>query len=194
MRRTLSIAALGVLLTLRLATGQVAQLHQGDEVRLLARGSVVPRIEGRIVAVLPDRLVVSGSTQDAPVTVLLDSFDRIRVRVRRPAAASMLAYGGIGLLMGVAGGALVGPLVLSSDCNSWRKDLDHQQGCLNDLLFDDGKRVQAMVLFGGVGAGLGAVIGALRGVDRWPEVRSDRLRVGLAPRRRGVVVGGSVAF
>ena len=63
--------------------------------------------------------------------------------------------------------------------------------CSSDL---DGKRVEAMVLFGGVGAGLGVVIGALRGLDRWQEVRSDRLRVGLAPRRRGVVVGASVGF
>jgi len=118
-----------------------------------------------VVALLPDRLVVSGSREDAPA-VPLHSFDRTQVR----------------------------PLVLSSDCNSWRKDLDHQQGCVNDLLFDDGKRVRAMVLFGGLGTSLGAVIGVLRGLDRWQEVRSDRLRVGLAPQQRGVVLGASVGF
>ena len=194
MHRMLSITALAVLLTLRAATGQVTQLHQGDQVRLLVRGSAVPRLEGRIVALLPDRLVISGSPEDAPVTVPLDSFDRIQVRVRRPAAVSALAYGGLGLLVGAAGGALVGSLVLSSDCNSWRKDLDHQGGCVNDLLFDDSKRVRAMVLFAGVGAGLGAVVGALRGLDRWQEVGSDRIRVALAPQPGGIAAAASVRF
>src|SRR3990172_6248892 len=100
MHRMLSIAAVAVLLTLRSAAGQVAQLHQGDEVRLLVRGSAAPHVEGRIVTLLPDRLVISGSREEAPVTVPLDSFDRIQVRVRRPATASMLAYGGMGLFMG----------------------------------------------------------------------------------------------
>ena len=50
------------------------------------------------------------------------------------------------------------------------------------------------IIVGSVGAGLGAINGALRGSERWEEVGLDRLRVSFAPKRDGFALGMSVVF
>jgi hypothetical protein len=73
---------------------------------------------------------------------------------------SVLAYTGMGLLVGAVTGALVGPLLTTPGCLAWNKDAENQGSCL-DGLWRPEPRIRAALVFGGVGAVVGAIAGLL---------------------------------
>lgn len=80
---------------------------------------------------------------------------------QHPAAApgrgrTFLTHTGLGLLIGAATGALVGPVLTNSACLSWKKDATHQVTCL-DAFFTPREHLKSAVVLGGIGAVVGAV-------------------------------------
>ncbi len=84
--------------------------------------------------------------------------------------------------------SLDAPCLRSQHAPRARRDRRHEQ-C------DAGDYARAIAIFGGAGAGLGALVGLLIKTDRWEEVPLNRFRVSFAPQRDGrFALGASVSF
>jgi hypothetical protein len=96
----------------------------------------------------------------------------------------------VGLLAGGAAGAVLGAV-------TYRECVDEPGGGWDCFMAPTSAGEQAV--FGGIGGGaLGALIGGLTGIPSkiyWEEVSLDRVRVSVAPQRKGgVALGVSVRF
>jgi hypothetical protein len=123
-------------------------------------------------------------TDDADVTVDMASVKRLDVsRGRTSRAWHILKNGAAGLLVGSAGGALIGPLLWSKDCYTSKVEPLQFGGCVQDLS-DGDARLKAATYFGVAGALIGGLFGTLvKTGDRWEEIPLHGLQVNIAPRR-----------
>ena len=172
-RAALLAAALFASPIFNLAGQAASVLVPGSRVRVTAAPSYVP-VVGTVVAQERDslRLIVAG----APVALAHASFQKVEMSRGRYSNAGNGALiglglgGGTGLLLGVAAVASCGP---------------------EEWICPGPAAVPVMaILFGGLGAGLGALLGSGSSGERWDEV--PRARVTLGPRRVGF--GLSLAF
>ena len=108
--------------------------------------------------------------------------DLTRVEISRGKRGHSLVGAGAGLLVGAAATFYLiyypqGSTTATEICNpSKNQDAASTSACLG-----------FMVLGGAVGAGLGAVIGALIRTERWADVPLEKLRVSLRPPVRGTL-------
>jgi hypothetical protein len=104
-------------------------------------------------------------------------------RARWPRA---VGYGELGLLVGAAGGALIWPLVSSSNCGTQAVAEQRGAGCAAALAFDGKKRREGALFFGAAGALIGVIAGYLDAAPRWEGISHDRFSVTIAPTSGGV--------
>ena len=72
----------------------------------------------------------------------------------------VLVYTGLGVAIGAATGALVGPVMTNSACLSWKKDPGNLGTCL-DAFFTAREHLRSAVILAGVGTVVGAVTGLI---------------------------------
>jgi len=133
---------------------------------------------------------------ESDVTVNMDSVVRLDVsHGKGNRTANILKNGAAGLLVGAAGGALIGPLLWSKDCYSSTLNPQNFGGCFQSLA-DGHARLEAATYFGIAGALIGGFFGAVLGTDeRWDEVRLDRMQLAVTPKLGGGFAAGMrVAF
>ncbi len=160
MARVLTLFVAG---RLAAVTGLRAQeqptLAPGAEVRIHVLPSV--RFTGTLVEATADSLVPRPGDGDRMRSVPREQIARLEVRVPRTRGQGAVRGPGWGALLGGAGGALFGAAT-AGDC---------------DFCFGVGETAAiGAVLFGGIGAATGAILGATRPGQRWEEV----LGVGVA--------------
>lgn len=73
---------------------------------------------------------------------------------------SVLVYTGLGLVVGAATGALVGPVLTNSACLAWKKDAANQITCL-DAFFTPREHLRSTFILAGIGGLIGAVSGLI---------------------------------
>jgi hypothetical protein len=146
-----------------------AQLAPGAHVRIAPMSPSRPRVEGTLVTSSRDSLILAMDPAPDTVAVPVGPTDRVEIRVARSRPALVLEGAGAGLLVGAAGGALVGP-VFTSACVSATTDISAEGPCTTHLVFDTRARVRGAIGFGLGGAVLGAVIGGIAGRARWRRV------------------------
>jgi hypothetical protein len=102
--------------------------------------------------------------------------------------AGRRAFTGRGALIGAGAGILVGiPVGIIEQS---RYDCDPENAWAPCI--PPGPTIPLM--FGLLGAGLGALTGSFIKTDRWEEVPLDRLQVSIAPSRNGIGIGARIAF
>jgi hypothetical protein len=138
----------------------------GSRVRLLAPSVVADRIEGLVLDIDDDALLV-GSDHAPPVRVPRDAVARLEVSTgRRGHALQGMVIGG------AASGLLFGVIDQQEYCAEYYDPLDK---CPSRA------EMVGIGVFGGAVWGL--LIGHLMKGDRWSAVPTDRLHVRLAPAR-----------
>jgi hypothetical protein len=153
-----------------------APLTPGAHIRVVPATGPAPAVEGTLVAASGDSVLVLRDDPRGDVALSLASVDHVDLRVAPPRSGLVFEGAGAGLLVGVAGGALVGP-VFTSACTSAAADINAEGSCASHLAFDNGARLRGAIAFGIGGAILGAVIGGIAGRARW-----RRVSVGVADR------------
>lgn len=155
---------------------EAAIVTVGSKVRILAPTLVRGRLEGMVLEVDDDSLLV-GSDDRSPIRFSRQAITRLEVRTgrHRRALKGAIIGAGIGVAtLGLAAAMYHGDGGGSSDAKS------------------------TAALFGQFalgGAAWGAGIGALIKTDRWSPVPLDRVHVGLGPTRgRGAALSVSVGF
>jgi hypothetical protein len=144
----------------------LAPLVVGSRVRLQAPSVVAGRVEGLVLAIDDDALVV-GSDHAAAVRVPRDAVARLEVSTgRRGHALQGMAIGG------AIGGAAFGVIDQQEYCAEYYDPLEK---CPSRA------EMVGIGVFGGAAWGL--LIGHLTKGDRWSKVPAERLRIGLAPTR-----------
>jgi hypothetical protein len=142
----------------------------GEVVRVAEAGG--PRRRGTLVAVERDALVVSLDRDRPPTQIPLASIDRLEVaRGRRSAAREGAA---LGALAGAACGAVLTTAFGKGLCGGGA----HCGVSTGWVLGGAG-------VFAAAGAAVGSLVGLPFQKDRWEPVALDRVRVTLAPARRG---------
>ena len=189
MRHATILVAILTLTPLTNATAQVP-IRRGERVRVThlpicpADVCVGPRrqIVGTLMSVSSDSLLLSVDGGAGQVFLPIISVSRIQVvRGRKPATGRGAAIGA--LAGGVIG--LVGSLTTYKECEGF---------CPGDL-GRGGTAALSGLVFGGLGAGVGYLVGNFVTVDRWVDVPLNRLRVSLGPQRDGRFgLGASVRF
>ncbi len=91
-----------------------------------------------------------------PPVAALNEARRQYTTARR--GGTLLAYTGLGLVIGAATGALVGPVLTNSACLAWKKDAANQTTCL-DAFFTPREHVRSTFILAGIGGLIGAVSG-----------------------------------
>jgi hypothetical protein len=131
------------------------------------------------MSVSGDSLLLSVDGGAGRVFLPLISVSGIQViRGRKPAR-------GRGAAIGALAGGVVG-LVGSLTTYDESKDFFELGGGVNAAL--------SGLLYGGLGAGVGLLVGNFVTIDRWQDVPLDRVRVSFAPQRDGLALGASVRF
>lgn len=156
--------ALSLSFLLSLAGQGAPKLAPGAHVRLTTSWSAVP-VVGTVVAV--DRDSVRIRPEDpaifpghpTSVAIARSSIRDLEVAVKSHSNAGKGAL--IGLGIGVVGGAVAGVEGCQPDQNSWDLFTPTQCAAFGGLLF------------GAIGAGLGALIGSAGGSERWERVALD---------------------
>jgi hypothetical protein len=148
---------------------------RGDRIRLHAPLVADRTIAGRLLLADEDALVLSRDDGGVVSIPRLAIQDLQVARGRRSYAKR-----------GAVIGAVVGTSVLFA---SYAADgfCDHDPAC---IIYAPVVSGAAGMFLGVVGAGVGAVVRT----DRWVSVDPGRLKVTVAPTRRGVVLGLSIAF
>jgi hypothetical protein len=173
---TLVLMAFAVLPVARIASQQAPRLKPGDRIRAQAPSASPGPLVGTVVAFQADSLMVQGDTKSWRLS--LASITRLDISQGRRSRAGLGA--GIGLLVGAGVGALIG-----SGCDAIVVPVSSEAGCV----------VVGAAVFGGAGALVGAVTGALMRTERWAEVPLDRLRVSFtSDRGRALTLGASLTF
>ena len=190
-RYSLIIAFVALLPILQLSAQQPT-LERGAQVRVHAHSGQQTPLVGTIVEADSQSMLVLTDTSH--VQIDFSSISRLEMSSTGMRTSRVLKRGGVGLLVGVAGGALVGPLFLSTDC--WGSFVDPGKfgGCMDDFT-SGSNRLRATGVFGVAGGIVGALVGALleRG-ERWQEIPIGQLRIGIAPDRNRLALGISVGF
>lgn len=144
----------------------------GSRIRLLAPTVVTGRIEGVLIHLDEQALLVGGADRP-PTSVPRQAIERLEVKTGRRGHKLM------GMLIGAGAGALLG---IANPCVA-------MVGC------DPRNTGGAALIDGLAGAGWGAGIGALIRTDRWSTVPPESVRVRLGPARGGGVrLSMSVGF
>ena len=147
-------------------------VNTGQRVRVHVLQSPDHPIIGTVVRLEADSLVLDSSSGQE-VVLPLDTVTGVEVsRGRKPIA-------GKGTLIGLVGGVVGGPLiVLATDgCGGGDDTISDETTCY----------ACAVVLFGGAGALIGSIVGAVYKTEQWEAVELDRLRFSITPRRQGGV-------
>lgn len=191
MRRTIILASL--LMTAQTVTGHAQMPAQGTRVRVVAPALWSGSAVGTVAAVNDRVLVLAPEGGGTELRIPIVTVDRIEISGgRRPTWSSVLTHAGIGLVFGAVSGALVGPLITSSDCMAPKKMPDGVGGCLVDLS-DGDARLRSAIQFGVAGTVIGAIVGAIVGSERWERLPTDRVRL-IAHRRTGLGLAATVRF
>ncbi len=189
MRRTIILASL--LMTAQTVTGHAQMPAQGTRVRVVAPALWGGSAVGTVAAVNDRVLVLAPEGGGTELRIPIVTVDRIEISGgRRPTWSSVLTHAGIGLVFGAVSGALVGPLITSSDCLAWKKIPDG--GCSADLS-DADARLRSAIQFGVAGTVIGAIVGAIVGSERWERLPTDRVRL-TAHRQTGLGLAATVRF
>ena len=155
--------------------GPGGPLAEGDRIRLKAPGVADRTIIGRLRRADQSALAVTrddGSVVDVPRAAIQE----LEIARGRRSHAKK------GAIIGAAAGA---GFVLAAFAAEKGCDSDPRCGIYSSVF---------ATVFGATGALVGAGIGAMVKTDRWVKVDPGRVRVGVAPTGRGVVVSVSVAF
>ncbi len=178
------LASLVTLLLITRVTGLAAQdtlVTPGARVRVSAPTVAERPLLGTVVALEVDTLIVDARGYAHPLALPLASLAWLEVS--RGQKSRTLKGAGIGFLVGGAAGLATAAIAcaIAGDC------------------YDDSLTGLVYAYFGGLGAVVGALTGAIIGstidVDRWVDVPLERLRVSLGPQRDGRLgLGLSVRF
>jgi hypothetical protein len=171
-RRSLVVVALAFLALPNVAA---AQFEPGGKVRLgIRKDSAVgeKRLTGIVASLDQDALALEVEGKGA---VLVPYSDILKVEASH--GRSRMRGMGCGLVIGAGVGAIAG---LAQG--------DDSPGIVS---FNAPEKA---IMFGVLAVPVGAVIGAIVGVERWERVEPARLRVGLLPVRGGAGVAVSVGF
>ena len=155
----LVIISLTVAPLVTIASQELPPLKPGDRIRATAPTFSPGPLVGTVVAFEAESLMVQGGTRTWRLSRA--SLTGLDVSQGRRSHAGLGA--GIGLLVGAGVGALIG-----SGCDVIEGPVSSEAGCI----------AIGAAVFGGAGALVGAVTGALVRTERWAEVPLDRLRVG----------------
>ncbi len=151
-----------------IAAQQPLPLHSGDRIRATVP-SLSPRpLVGTVIAFQTDSLIVQGGTSTWHLS--LASLTHLDVSQGRRSHALLGA--GIGLLVGAGVGVLI-----ANDCDTIEGPFATQGQCT----------AVGAAAFGGAGALVGALTGALARTERWAGVPLDGLRVSLPSNRGGAL-------
>jgi len=197
-RITLFIAAVALAGPTLLAAQAHDSIARGSHVRLSVPALSGDLIVGRVIAIDDRRILFRPD--DARVfrgdslSVQLSDIQSIQVN-RGPRARwpGTLGYGALGSLAGAAAGALIWPLVSSSACLPQNVSEDSATGCLGALI-DGGKRRDGALMFGAVGAVIGAVVGYLTSGPRWENLGGESVSVTITPRVSGARIKTVIRF
>jgi len=154
------------------STSIIAQeqaLQPGQRVRVTVPSLDLSKHQDTFQRVAGDTLVLSSAGYALP--------DVTRFDVYAGRKSHLWLGAGIGLLAGAITGAVTWTSI--GDCG---------------FVDDSECRFYGSLLFGGVGAVAGGVVGLLIKTDRWEEVPLDRLRLSIAPTRNGLGIGARIAF
>jgi hypothetical protein len=176
MWRSTIFAAAMLLFLSGVAAGQSALsgLHAGDRVRLRADGV---RGQFDVAEMSASRLLLRQPESGQQIDVPTNSIQSLHVRgERRPRGGGALRGLGFGLLVGGGGGAIIG-----------YASGDDDPGFLS--FSAEEKALMGAVAFGGIGAVLGAVMGAAAPGYNWHPVVAP-VRVNVAPLPDGRVSVG----
>ncbi len=150
-------------------------LTAGDKVRVTTEEE---RVVGYWVSLDDNQLTLNTEARDSSLVLPLASLTKLEVS--KGLKSRTLKGAGIGFLVGAAAGLAFGAIAcaIAGDCE------------------DD--TVYVALIFGAIGAplgaGTGAVIGSFIKVDSWETVPLDRIRVSLRPRGGGLEVSAKFVF
>jgi len=185
MRRPRMLAAFALLTSLVANTVAAEELGTGARVRVILKGIGTKPIVGSLVASDAEALTLRTGKGE-PRRVLVADVRRLEVS-RRPGRR------GRGALIGLAVGA-VGGFIWGSSSNSDGCQPSPGNPCWfgTEPLFSDSESgAMGAVLFSGVGALVGAIVAP---GEKWEHLSDPRVRVSVAPARRGAAVALSLRF
>ena len=169
----LHIAALFLALQVPARGQEPLPLAPGARIKVRAQETHI----GTLLTLDSVALVLRQDGMQDTLSVPRETIRRLEVSAGRKSAAGKgariggIAGGGLGLLAGAAA-------AIENPC-------DGPSFCLD--LFGPEDIPLFVVVAGGTGAVVGALIGALGRTDRWTEVPVDGLRVGIVPLRDGTI-------
>src|SRR5256885_3941909 len=143
-----------------IAAQQPLPLHSGDRIRATVPSVSPGPLVGTVAAFQTDSLIVQGGTSTWHLS--LASLTHLDVSQGRRSHALLGA--GIGLLVGAGVGVLI-----ANECDTIEGPFATQGQCT----------AVGAAVFGGAGALVGALTGALARTERWAEVPLDRLRTSI---------------
>ena len=147
---------------------QEVPVEPGARVRVKAPPQQPDWVDGTVVGWESESLVLQPEEPGTPLTLARDQITELDVYDGRKGHALL----GAGIGFGVGVGWTVALLSNESICNP-------EETC------DAGDWAKGIAIFGGAGAGLGALVGLLIKTDRWEAVPLERIRLSLTPVRDG---------
>ncbi len=172
---------------------QESAVRSGVQVRVASDLLTDNPSVGRVVEMSGGTLLLRVDSVDVRIDLAtVARLDVNRGRGRRTQNA--LKGGAAGLMVGAIGGALIGPLLYSSDCRGSVVRPGDLGGCISDLV-DGRARLEAAAGFGIAGVLLGSIFGAILTSDEnWEEVSLDRLGLRFETHSGSIAFDVSVAF
>ena len=184
MRRPGTLAVLAVLTSLVGPTLAAEDVKTGVRVRVTENGSDKRPLIGWVVGSDAESLTLRTAEAE-PRRVLLA--DVKRLEVRRPGRRGRGAL--IGLAVGAVGGFIWGA---GSNPDGCQPSPGNPCWFGTEPWFSDSESgAMGAVLFSGVGALVGAIVAP---GERWERISDPRVRVSVAPARRGAAVALSLRF
>jgi hypothetical protein len=172
----------------RASAGEGAALEPGARVR----GATLDRVRfsGRLVSVDAETIAVARDGE--PERLLSrEAIERLEVHTGRSSLGHrILAGAGQGATIGGLSGVIVGLASGNDHCGS-------QEFCIPAFEFSAGQKAAvAGIVFGTLGAALGAIVGTVSRGERWERVRprASQVSVELEPVRRGAGLAVRYSF